>query len=105
VAIGTLIVLSIPEGTGALIGVFFGFGLAFFVAAPGWALSAALQRNGVSVGFEELKIGLAILYGLMSSDWRWAAGLPSAAAIRSAAVCGSPRQCCSQRFRSWRSFH
>jgi hypothetical protein len=65
VAIGTLIVLSIPEGTGALIGVFFGFGLAFFVAAPGWALTAALQHNGVSVGFQELMIGLAILYGLM----------------------------------------
>ena len=28
VAIGTFILLSIPEGTGALIGVFFGFGLA-----------------------------------------------------------------------------
>ncbi len=65
VAIGTLILLSIPEGTGALMGVFFGFGVAFFVAAPSWALSAALQHNGVTVSFEEVMIGLAILYGLM----------------------------------------
>ena len=65
VAIGTLILLSIPEGTGALIGVFFGFGLAFFVAAPGWALSATLQHNGMTVGFKELMVGLAALYGLM----------------------------------------
>jgi hypothetical protein len=64
VAIGTLILLSIPEGTGALIGVFFGFGLAFFVAGPAWALSAALQHNGMTVGFRELMVGLAMLYGL-----------------------------------------
>jgi hypothetical protein len=73
-AIGTLILLSIPEGSGALIGVFVGSGLAFFVAAPGWALSAVLQRNGVIVGFKELMVGLAILYcvivvGLALSGW------------------------------------
>ena len=65
VAIGTLILLSIPEGTGALMGVFFGFGVAFFVAAPSWALSAALQHNGVAVSFAEVMIGLAIVYGLI----------------------------------------
>ena len=65
VAIGTFILLSIPEGTGALIGVFFGFGLAFFVALPAWALSAALQQSGVAIGIEELLIGLAVLYALM----------------------------------------
>jgi len=46
-------------------GVFFGFGVAFFVAAPSWALSAALQHNGVAVSFAEVMIGLAIVYGLM----------------------------------------
>ena len=48
-----------------MIGVFFGFGLAFFVAAPGWALSAALQGTGVAVSFKELMVGLAALYVLM----------------------------------------
>ena len=64
-AIAFLILLSIPEETGAMIGVFFGFGLAFFVAAPSWMLSAALARNGMAVDFKDVMMGLAVLYALM----------------------------------------
>ena len=65
VAIGGLVLLSVPEGAGALMGVFFGFGIAFFVAAPSWAVGAALERFGLAVNFNDLATGFAILYGLM----------------------------------------
>ena len=64
-AIGALILLSIPEATGALMGGFFGFGLAFFVAAPSWALRAALEHYGLTVDFKDLVVGLAGLYGVI----------------------------------------
>ncbi|HVJ01362.1 MAG TPA: hypothetical protein VM662_04215 [Sphingomonas sp.] len=63
IAISAMILLSIPTMPGAIIGVFFGFGLAFFVAGPGWIISGALQKHGYAASFEEVMIALAAIYG------------------------------------------
>lgn len=103
-AIGALILLSIPEATGALMGVFFGFGLAFFVAAPSWALRAAFDHYGLAVDFKDLVVGLAGLYGVIVLGLAVGGWIAFDAVAQSVAVSGWLRQRCLQRSRSWRSF-
>jgi hypothetical protein len=64
-AIAVLILLSVPELPGALIGIFFGIALAFFVAGPAWVLSAAMGKIGVVASFETVMVGFAVLYAIL----------------------------------------
>ena len=65
VAITAMILLSVPTMPSAIIGIFFGFGIAFFAAAPCWMISGALQKNGYAASFENVMVVLGALYVLI----------------------------------------
>lgn len=73
-AIGALILVA-TWPPGVLLGVFFGFGLAFFVAGPSWAISAALQANGIAMDFKQVMLAIAGLYAVMVACLAIAAAL------------------------------
>lgn len=63
VLIAGLIALSATPGIGAIVGLFFGFTIAFFVAPLAFGLQWAIDLAGVSIKLEQLLHLLILFYG------------------------------------------
>lgn len=74
-AIVAALALSASPGIGAMIGLFFGFGIAFFVAGPSFMIAATLRGAGLPLDDKDVAVILILLYvamvlGLAYAAWR-----------------------------------
>lgn len=80
IAIFIMLCLSAAPGIGAIIGLFFGFGIAFFVAGPSFMVAGMLRSGGIPLDDKDVATFLIMLYvlmviGLVYAAWRaWASG-------------------------------
>lgn len=64
ILIALLLVLSATPGIGPIIGLFFGFGVAFFVGPLAFGLHYLFAQAGVSIALDKPLHLLALFYGL-----------------------------------------
>lgn len=74
-AIVVALALSASPGIGAIIGLFFGFGIAFFIAGPSFMIAGMLRGAGLSLDDKDVAAILILLYvvmvlGLAYAAWR-----------------------------------
>lgn len=64
-AIVAALSLSASPGIGAIIGLFFGFGIAFFVAGPSFMIAGTLRGAGLPLNDKDVAVILILLYVAM----------------------------------------
>lgn len=74
-AIVAALSLSASPGIGPIIGLFFGFGIAFFVAGPSFMIGGTLRGMGLPLDNKDVAAILVLLYvllvlGLAYAAWR-----------------------------------
>lgn len=80
IGIIAMLCLSASPGIGAIIGLFFGFGIAFFIAGPSFMVAGMLRSGGIPLNDKDVAAILVMLYvlmviGLAYAAWRaWANG-------------------------------
>ncbi|QGP79499.1 hypothetical protein [Sphingobium sp. CAP-1] len=72
-AIIAALCLSASPGVGAIIGLFFGFGIAFFVAGPSFMAAGILRDLGIPVDDKMMGVLLLLLYAAMTMGLAYAA--------------------------------